>query len=322
LENNAGGENKSVSVSKFIGLFIILIIALIGIVIVSYLNDHSDQVQPMKVGLGYDPLSYCASVLLENSSSDYVISLVKSSDDLVQELNDQTFDAVLLPMNDLSGLDMKAYMIVAVTSSLNLVVIENGNSVLSINNLDGRTVILPDSLKYTPELLMFNALLSHAGVSINIVFVSNSALQNLMSSGSLNIIILPIDQCANTLLQNRNYHNCFNLAEQWKIVFGTQPPAGSCIVVRKAIENNKSANIASFLANFKSSMAFTNSKHEKAAELIIKSNLGTDMAFVRKIIPYCMFEYQEGDVMSKALEQWSSIVGNLSSNLASNPKES
>lgn len=300
MVNNSEKKEKVLKKQAFLILLIVLIIAFVII---------AENIKPtlahntVSVGFVCEPNTYCFLPVISSPDSYYQVSAANAYDDLIDDLNNGTYDAALLPVGYLDALEGGIYSIVAVTSYLNLVAVENGYSVFSLSDLNGRTVIMPESVLDTLELSMLRELLSYMQVSVDMLFESDSAIQHMAYDNDFDILMLPADKCAAVLLQNENYRSCFNLASQWSNIHGTRPPAGYCIVARDESIKNKPAAISSLLTSVKASVNFVNSKHKKAAAYISASGTDADIKYIWKNIPYFMFEFLHGSDMTEPLEQ-------------------
>ncbi len=282
---------------------IILLALLAAILVISYPSQKIASGGPALVGIVREPLAYCTFTEINNNDPRFSISIADGYPGLINALKNGQLDASILPVQYLKELNGNEFSAVAGTSYLNLVVIENGNSVFSLADLNGRTSIMPESAKNSLEFQMLNLLISKANIDVTITYQNDEAIQKLAWESNFEIMILPPDQSAAVLMQNENYRSCFNLASQWYSLQGTQPPAGCLIVARNASIDAKSSNLAGFLASVKASVEFINSKHKKAASLITTSGLGDNSAYILKVVPHCAFAYIQGDSMADSLEQ-------------------
>ena len=259
---------------------------------------------PINVGLARTPSAFCSCVLLGSPNANYTTTLFENEDQLADAFRKRTIDAALLPTRYLAAIQDEPNQVVALTSSLNLIAVENGGSASTMADLAGRTVLAPESLRLAPEMVMFSTLIAKSQASVQITFESDQAIQQRATDGSFNVLMLTVEQGASVLLMNDRYHSCFNLSKQWEDILGTQPPAGCCVVMRTALTAEKAAHMNGFLTDLEASLAFTNQKHAKASEVIIATGLGKDLALIRKMISHCVFSFHKGSKMAEALVQW------------------
>lgn len=222
---------------------------------------------------------------------------------MITALKEGRLDAAILPVQYLDEFHNGEVSVLAATSYLNLVIVENGNSIYSLADLNGRSVLMPESTENSLENNMLSLMLSKANIHVNITYESDEEVTKKAHEGSFEIMALTPAQCAHVLLENDSYRSCFDLADQWFSLWRTQPPAGCLIIARNDVIEAKSSGLKSFLAGVKASVNFINDKHKKAVTLIAESGLGEDTAIMLKEIPHYMYTFLEGNSLSESLEQ-------------------
>ena len=285
------------------GLIILLLVVLIAALVVADVLKPAKASNPVSLGYVSEPQAYCVYDLKMSQNADYTVSAYDNYDGMISRLKSGDLDAALLPARYLSQAQDGSCTVVAVTSFLNLVAVENGGTVYSIADLCQRQIVAPESLRGTLEWQMLNTLLSNAQVSVDVQFISDEAVEQKAQDGDFDIMLLPVNRCADVLLQNDYYRSCFDLADQWSVLTGTQAPAGGCLVVRNEVFSKKNEALSDVLSGFKASIGFLQSRHKKAATLVAASGFNTDYDNLWRTIPHCMFEYLDGDAMAESLAQ-------------------
>jgi ABC-type nitrate/sulfonate/bicarbonate transport system substrate-binding protein len=282
---------------------VILLILLAGILIITAPGLNPTAGVTVTIGIVREPNAYCTFTELNSNDSRYSISIMDEYPALIAALKERKLDAAILPvqyLNEFTGNDISA---LAVTSYLNLVVVENGNTVYTLTDLNGRSIIMQESTANSLEDKMLSLLITKANIDVNITYESDEAIANRAQEGNFEVMILMPYQGAKVLLKNDRYRSCFNLANQWYSLLGTQPPAGCLIVARNEIIDAKATDIAGFLAGVKATISFINDKHKKATTLIAQSGLGEDTVTILKAIPHFMYTYLDGNSLTESLEQ-------------------
>ena len=286
----------------------LLLMLLAAVVAASGGTGKPSAIRPIQVYLSSSPASYCAFPLMENGSSRYAVTLEKDHGAVIAALNRGAPDAAIVPAQLLSQVNADVYAAAAVTSFLNLVVVQNGGTAASLFDLNGKEVIFPDTMLPTPEYQMLEALLAQTKVKPILLYEKESAIAQRAQTGDFDFMILPVDKCAALLMKSDDYRTCFNLAGQWASILGTTPPAGDCLVVRKeCITQNREAVIA-LLKNLQTGVNYANAKHKKAAQIIATLGLGGEPVSIMKTLPHCAFCYQEGSEMEEALKQLAALA--------------
>jgi ABC-type nitrate/sulfonate/bicarbonate transport system substrate-binding protein len=281
----------------------ILLVLLAGILIISAPSLNFTAGGPVTVGILREPNAYCAFTEINSNDPRYSISIMDEYPALISALKEGRLDAAILPVQYLKEFTGNEISALAATSLLNLVVVENGSTVYTLTDLNGRSVIMSKSDADSMENQMLNLLLSKANIDVNISYESDEAIAKMARESTFELMILKPYECAQVLLENDSYRSCFNLINQWYSLLGTQPPAGCLIVARNEIVDAKASDLSTFLAGVKASISFINDKHKKAATLIAQSGLGEDTVTILKAIPHFMYNYLDGNSLTESLEQ-------------------
>jgi hypothetical protein len=298
-------RNERAAITRRYGWTALLIIIFIAAVTVAGILRPAKPTDAVSFGFVPEPRAYGACGLSVNKP-DAVLSY-ENYDDLISGLNVGVLDAALLPVQYLEELADGRYTVAAVVCYMNLVAVENGSTVLSIADLNGRRVVMPKSLEGTLEVRMLDSLLSYAGVSAHILFVDDDAVQQIAQDKDFDIMMLPADRYAVVFPRGGELKSCFDLADQWSSLMGSRPPAGCCVVVRSEIMGQRAADISDMLSKIRATVKFLKSKRKKAAVFASASGFGADLDYIRRTIPRCRFEYLEGDAMAESLEQLQSL---------------
>lgn len=290
---------------------LLLLLALAAVVIVSGFLENSPAGGPLNVYIASDPSSYCGFSVWANNSSRYAVTLTKGYEGILEAMESKKPDMALLPASLLSMADANDYSVAAVTSYLNLVAVQNGGTAKSIMDMNGKSVLLPDSVNGTPAYQMLQTLLKKTNVSLNIAFEKDEDLLKIVGSGNYDFMILPVKLCAQALVQNNGCRSLFNLASQWKALLGEEPPAGDLIVIKNECMLSRGKEVVNLLSEIKEDIGFLNDKHKKASQYISSLDPKVDPAVIYKMLPHMMFKYLEGDEMNASLQQLSLLTNML-----------
>lgn len=260
----------------------------------------------VRFGVVPEPRAYAAYGLSVNAP-DAVI-FYENYDDLIKSLNDDALDAALLPAEYLEELAGGRYTAIAVVCYMNLVAVENGTTMYSIADLDGRQIMLPSTLMGTPEERMLDALLSFTGISADIMYADDVTIQRMAQDRDFDVMVLPADKYAAVFPRGGEPVSRFDLADQWSLLLGSRPPAGCCLVVHNETMEQLPENISDMLSKIRAAVNFLRTSRKKAAVLASANGFGADIDYIRRTIPRCKFEYLDGDAGAEALEQLQSLL--------------
>lgn len=289
---------------------VVLLVLLGGILFITAPNLSFTAGGPAIAGIVREPNAYCTFTEINSNDARYSVTIADGYPDLIAALKGGGLDAAILPVQYLDELHDDKISVLAATSYLNLVVVETGDTVYSLADLDERTVILPESIANSLESKMLNLLVSKANIQVNITYESDEAITKRAQEGNFEIMILRPYQSAQVLCENDSFRSCFDLADQWYSLLGTQPPPGCLIAARNDAIDAKSSALSNFLAGVKASINFINEKHKKAATLIAQSGLGEDTVTIMKAIPHYMYTYLDGSSLNGSLEQFKILQTN------------
>jgi len=302
-EEDVQSKKAKTAAFKRNGGIIMLIVLFIAALTVASAFIPAKTVNPVNIGFVSEPCTYCVYGLSLNNDSHFSVTAYSGYEDMISALDGGTLDAALMPARYLDEEDSGKNTVVAITSLLNLTVVENGDSVYSIADLNERRIVLPESLKDSLEQRMLSTMLANADVSADILFADDEAIKQMAQNKDIDIMALPADQCAAVLAENENLRDCFSLADQWTSLMGSRPPADCSLVVRNEIIADRTDDMPAVLSAFKTSVDYLKSKHKKAAILVASGDSSTDYNVIRETIPHCQFEYLDGDAMAESLQE-------------------
>ncbi len=285
-----------------------LIVLLAAVLLTLYALEPAAAGEPLRVGLARNPLAYGACTLFQDRNGLFSISLADSSEAVLADYQSDRIDAAILPADAITGLDPAANTIAALTSSLNLVVVEKGGAIDDVAGLAQQTVTVAESLRDTVGLAMFRSLIQQAGVSVSLSFAGDADIERQAGEGQARLLLLAPEQAAGILLDDR-YRSCFNTAVQWQSVLGAEPPAGGCLVVRSEAAARLPKSLKALLSDLEASTAFTDSHRAKSAAMIVSNGLGKPLDKVHKTISHCQLCFHKGRQLTEALAQLASLTG-------------
>ncbi len=227
---------------------------------------------------------------LGKTALDYDFLVMGSPDDLVGKVISGEVDVAAVPTNLASVLYNRtngAVQLAAVNTLGVLYLLENGDSINSIEDLKGKTVnttgkgASPDFIfRY---ILQENGLVPDQDVMLDFR-LQHSELAAALAAGDVSIGLLPEPHVTVAMARNDNLRIALNISEEWTKVAGGELVMGCIIVQRDFAENNKAA-LNTFLDEYKQSVAFVNSNIEEAAELMAKHSILPTAAIAKKAIP-------------------------------------
>ena len=190
-----------------------------------------------------------------------------------------------------------------------LYLIENGESVRSLADLEGKTVYLPGSGS-NPEYVL-KTLLTLSGltdkVTLDYTYATPDELTAALASGKASLGVLPEPKVTAAMTKNSSLKVAIDFTKEWKVLTGTELVQG-CIVARKAFIDEHPTAVENFLKAYEESVNTLNSDAENAASAVVLAGIAANEELVKNALPRCNVTYLVGEEMEKALvEFWDAL---------------
>ena len=186
-----------------------------------------------------------------------------------------------------------------------LYILENGESISSIEDLDGKT-ILASGKGSTAESVLVH-LIAKNGIGADIHFASeHTEAATLAMTGEYDIVMLPEPFVTNVIGKSENFRVALNLSEEWNNLTGEVLTMGGIAVRKEFLEQNPEA-VAEFVKDYGMSIEFTNANPSEAAALIEKYEIAA-AAVAEKAIPRCNIVWLYGEEYKTVLKNFLSVL--------------
>jgi len=252
----------------------------------------------------------------------YSFSIAAAIDEVTPQIAQGTVDVAAVPANLASVLYNKTegkIQVLAVNTLGVIYIVENGDTVHSVEDLRGKT-IYASGKGATPEYAL-NYILSSNGIDpekdVTIEWKSEHAecLQTLIAGGE-GIAMLPQPFVTTAQTKLESLRVALDLTEEWeKLQAGAENPSAmitGVVVVQKAYAEAHPEQIAAFLEAYHASVDFVNSDVEGGAKLVGAYEIVPE-AVALKALPACNIVCIDGAEMQDKL---SGYLGEL---FAQNP---
>lgn len=252
-----------------------------------------------------------AKLINDNSNKKYGISLFSDATEISSKLLGKQLDIAAVPVNLAAVVNKKtdgAYLIAAINTLGVLYVMENGNTISSVSDLEGKTIHAYGQ-GATPEY-MLNYILDKNGLSDKVTvqwYPDPATLSSLAAAGEVDIIMLPEPQITAALNKNASLRVALDITEEWDKV-SDQNAVQGCIVVKKDIAEKYPEKIKEFLDEYKASVKFVNENISEASAMIADAGIVPAAPVAAKAIPRCNIVFIEGDVMIDTLNAFYAVL--------------
>ena len=262
---------------------------------------------PTGMGLAY---------LMQEESSAFSVELLDAPDVVTGKFINGEIDIAAVPVNLAAVLsnktDGKAVMIAVNTLGV-LYILENGETVHSMEDLAGKTLYATGQGS-TPQYVL-EYLLEQNGLKdqVTVEYIAEHAtLAAMVASGEAPLAMLPEPNVSSVLLKNDSARIALDLTSEWDAVSDAQLLQGCYIVQRSVLESEPEA-VRAFLSAAAESAARVNSEAEAPA-LIAELGIVGSEAIAARAIPNCNIVCLTGEQMQEAAEAMLSVL------FAANPK--
>ena len=249
----------------------------------------------------------------ETTGNEYTFTLAGSADEVTPALIKGELDMACVPANLAAVLYNKTegeIEVLAVNTLGVLYIVENGESVKSMADLKGKTIVAAGKGS-TPEYAL-RYLLTENGIDpdndVTIDWKSeHSECVAALASGQATIALLP--QPFVTVAQSKleGLRTALDLTEEWnKLDNGSAMLTGVIVARREVVEQNPAA-VNAFLQEYAASVNWVNENTADAAALIGEYGI-VDAAVAEKALPYCNIVCITGSEMKEKLSGYLQVL--------------
>ena len=251
------------------------------------------------------------------TSENYNFSIAASADEVTPKLVQGETDIAAVPANLASVLYNKTQgqvEVLAVNTLGVLYIVENGDTVQSVENLRGKT-IYASGKGSTPEyaleyVLSANGIDPETDVTIEWKSEHSECVAAITSSEN-GVAMLPQPFVATAETQNPSIRTALDLTEEWDKAQETGENNSALItgvVVARAdfAEENPEA-AEDFMTRYQESVDYVNSNTEAAAELVGKYDIVT-AEVAKTALPECNIVFMEGEEMKEKLSGYLEVL--------------
>ena len=283
--------------------------------------EENNEVVEMSIAALKGPTAMGMVKLMSDSDASeedgYSFSLHTSVDEITPKLVSGELDIAAVPSNMASVLHNNTngqVQVLAINTLGVLYIAENGDTVKSLNDLEGKT-IYASGKGATPEYTLSHILEQNNLLDkVKIEWKSEHAecVTALVTDPS-GVAMLPEPFITTAKKTAENIRTAVDLTAEWDALGeGSQAITGVLVGNRKFIEENKEA-VDVFLDDYEESVAFTESNLDDAAKLI--GEYGIVPEPVAKVaLPKCNIAYIDGEDMKVSLSGYLQVL------FDSNPK--
>lgn len=247
------------------------------------------------------------------SQNDYEFTVAASPDEARNALISGTTDIAALPVNLAAVLYNKGVDIsfVAINTLGVLYILENGNTITSVEDLRGKTIYATGQGS-TPQYIL-EYLLTKNGIDpvadVTIEYIAEHAeLATKLATGDAAIGILPepnVTSALSAAAQNNNtdLRIALDVTEEWE-KFDEGALCQGCIVVTNSFKNEHPEQYAKFLEEYAASAEYVVTEIDAASAIIAEFGIIPKAPLAKKAIPnanICFVDGEDGIAYMKSV---------------------
>ena len=295
--------------------FLAILLSLIIIIGATACSKTKKTGVTVNIGVLKGPTGMSAAWLMDQndqklSANEYNFTVAGTPDAITGQLINGDMDIAALPTNAISALYNKTegkISVLGVNALGVLYILENGNSINSVSDLAGKTVLA--SGKGSTAEYVLNYILEKNGVIAEIVWAAeHSEAATLALKGDYDIVMLPEPFVTNVTAKSDAFRVALDLTEEWEALGSGELTMGG-IAVRTAFLEEHPDAVKAFVEEYGKSVAFTNAQPEDAAKLIAKYEIAAEEV-AKNAIPRCNIVWLHGKDYKAVLENFLGVVYN------------
>lgn len=273
-------------------------------------KDEGETAVTMKIGALNGPTGMGLSKMLSDKPENMEITLFGSADEVKAKLITGELDAALIPANLAAVINNKTdgkYLISNINTLGVLYVVERGESVKTLDDLDGKTVYATGQAS-TPEYILNHLLNKNNVKPTEIVYKTEHAeLLSLLLAGKADVAVLPQPFVTTALSKSDELRVALDLTEEWRKT-GEGEIVQGVTVVSKDFAGKNPEIVSRFSSLQKESVEFTNGSVDEAAKIIAENGILPSEAVAKTAIPACHIVYIDGEEMKNGLDAFFKVL--------------
>ena len=212
------------------------------------------------------------------------------ANDIVPRLTNGELDIAAIPTNLAATLYNRTdggIKLLALNTLGVLHILENGDTVDSLADLEGRTLYATGQGS-NPEYVL-NYLLEANGLDpaadVDIQWLASEELTARMASGDIDLCMLPVPAATTVMMQNSDVRDAIDLNDAWTESGAQGTFTMGCLVARTEWLEDNSELVPGILEEYAASIDYANSNPEEAAALIEQYGIVPKAAVAQAAIP-------------------------------------
>lgn len=257
----------------------------------------------------------------QKTDNQYSFTFAGAPDEIVGKLTSGEVDIAAVPINLAATLNKKTegkIQLLALNTLGVLYIVEDGNTIQSIQDLQGKTIYATGQGS-TPEYVLDYILAQNGLTDVKVEYQKEHAdLAAMVVAGNAPIALLPEPFVTTVTSKKDTVRVALDVTEEWKKATQKQGQqaelAMGCIVVRKEFAQQNPDAVKAFLNEYEASVKFVNESPTEAAKSVAENEIMPNAEIVEKAIPNCNIVCITGEEMRAYAQKVYDVL------FAANPK--
>jgi len=283
---------------------------MVAAMLVSCTTAPFDEKSPIVAATLAGPTGMGMVQMLDNPS--YEIDVYSTPDQITPKIINGEVAMAAVPSNLAAILYNKmggTIKVVAVNTMGVLYILENGDTVDTIDDLAGKTIYATGQGS-SPEYVL-NEILQENGLDdVTVTFMGAHAdLAGAMAAGEVTLALVPEPFVSVVLAKNPDVKVKIDVNAEWKRIFGTDIPMGVMVVSEQLAQNKPAMDI--IIADYSASVDYVTSNIEQASQDIEDEGILAAAAIAQAAIPRCAISFITGSDAKAMLEDYFGIMNDV-----------
>lgn len=253
------------------------------------------------------------------AKNQYTVSLAAAPEEIVAKVTSGQVDIAAVPTNLAATLFNKTngkVQLAALNTLGVLYLLENGNTIHSIQDLKGKTVYASGK-GATPEFIL-DFILKQNGLDpeqdLEIKYLEeHSAVVASCVANTASVALLPEPNVTTVLSKNTAFRSALDITLVYQEACEAANISNSFLAMGGIIVNTEFAQknekaFQAFLEEYKASAAYTNQYIDEAAALAVKYEIIGSEEIAKKAIPNCNIIFISGEEMKQGIRQFYQVL--------------
>ena len=304
---------------KIISLTLVVIMLLGAITLFSACGKNGggqEESDPIKISVLNGTTGFGIAQLMSKNeqnetSNKYEITVETNASLVTSALIAGTIDMAALPTNaaaNVYNVTNGGVQIIAINTLGVLYLLEKGQNVTNLEDLNGKTVYVPAQNPAFIAKYIFNSPELENVTLDSTTYSTPEALKNAVIAGVVDYAILPQPIVTAVTSANKEYRVAFNLTQEWNKIEGSGQLVQGCVVARTDFINNNKDAVDAFLTEYEESINYLSTNVDDAAKLIVKYGIFANENVAKKAIPECNVVFMKGDEMKSAMSAFVTVM--------------